>query len=108
MTKSTKDPTIFKTQARLLKALANPSRLLIVDRLQQGECTAGELVDLVGSDQSTVSKHLAVLRGAGIVEDERRGNTVVYRLLTPCVVNFLGCAADVVRERRAAEGLTGK
>ncbi len=106
--KPMRDRSIYKTQARVLKALANETRLLIVDRLQQGECAVGELVDLVGSDQSTVSKHLAVLRGAGIVEDERRGNTVVYRLLTPCVVNFLGCATDVVRERRAAEDLTGK
>ncbi len=108
MMKPMKDRSIYKTQARVLKALANETRLLIVDRLHRGPCTVGELVDLVGSDPSTVSKHLALLRTNGIVEDERRGNTVVYRLLTPCVVNFLGCATDVVRERRAAEGLAEK
>ncbi len=95
-----KDRKIYKTQARVLKVLANESRLLIVDRLYRGECTVTELVDLVGLDQSTVSKHLAVLRANGIVEDERRGNSVVYRLLTPCVVNFLSCAADVLEQRR--------
>ena len=89
----------YKRQARVLKALANESRLMIVDRLHRGECTVGELVKLIGSDQSTVSKHLAVLRANGIVEDERVGNTVVYRLLTPCVVNFFQCASEVLEER---------
>ena len=90
----------YKQQARLLKALANETRLKIIDRLNKGECHVGELVRLIGADQSTVSKHLAVLRGIGVVDDERRGNTVFYRLLTPCVVNFFSCATEVIRERR--------
>jgi DNA-binding transcriptional ArsR family regulator len=91
---------LFRSQARVLKALANESRLMIVDRLSQGECSAGDLTRLVGSDQTTVSKHLAVLRACGIVEDRREGSTVMYRLLTPCVVNFLSCATQVMREAR--------
>jgi ArsR family transcriptional regulator len=90
----------FKQQARVLKALANESRLMIVDRLSRGDCSAGELTKLVGSDQSTVSKHLAVLRSHGIVEDRREGNVVYYKLLTPCVTNFFGCAMDVLKERK--------
>ncbi len=89
----------FKRQARVLKALANESRLMIVDRLARGECTVGELVELVGSDQSTVSKHLAVLRSHGIVEDRRDGNYVYYHLVTPCVLSFFSCAADVIKAR---------
>src|SRR5512145_2276459 len=88
----------FRTQARVLKALANESRLMIIDRLSRGECSAGELMRLVGSDQTTVSKHLAVLRAHGIVEDRREGSVVIYRLLTPCVVNFLSCATQVMKE----------
>ena len=84
----------------MLKALAHESRLLIVDRLNQGECSVGELTTLVGSDQSTVSKHLAVLRAHGIVEDRREGNVVYYTLLTPCVCNFFSCATQVLKERR--------
>ena len=91
----------YRTHAELLKALAHESRLLMIDRLHRGECTVNRLVDLVGSDQSTVSKHLAVLRNNGVVEAERRGNSVVYRLLTPCVVDFLACASEVARERRS-------
>lgn len=89
----------FKTQARVLKALANASRLQIVDRLARGECSVGELTELVGSDRSTVSKHLAVLRSHGIVDDRREGNVVYYSLLTPCVLNFFTCATQVIKER---------
>jgi len=89
----------YKQQTRLLRALANETRLKIVDRLHESECNVGELVRVIGCDQSTVSKHLAILRGVGVVEDERRGNTVVYHLVTPCVVNFFACAAEVISER---------
>ena len=91
---------VFKQQARVLKALANESRLMIIDSLNnKGECSVGELTDLVGSDVSTISKHLALLRANGIVEDRRQGTTVYYRLLTPCVCNFFSCATQVLKER---------
>jgi DNA-binding transcriptional ArsR family regulator len=90
---------IFRRQARVLKALANESRLKIVDRLFRGECSVGKLTELVGSDHSTVSKHLAVLRSHGIVDDRREGNVVYYALLTPCVMNFFSCATQVLKER---------
>ncbi|MBW2262114.1 MAG: winged helix-turn-helix transcriptional regulator [Deltaproteobacteria bacterium] len=90
---------VYKRQAKVLKALASESRLMIIDRLGRGECSAGELTALVGSDQSTVSKHLAVLRAHDIVEDRREGTTVYYRLLTPCVLDFFSCAARVIKER---------
>ncbi len=89
----------FAKQARMLKALAHESRLLIVDRLSRGECSVGELRELVGSDLSTVSKHLALLRAHGIVGDRREGTTVYYRLVTPCVCNFFACARQVLKER---------
>jgi ArsR family transcriptional regulator len=94
------DRKVFRTQAKVLKALASESRLMIVDRLSRGECSAGELTRLIGSDPSTVSKHLAVLRAHGIVEDRRDGNLVIYRLVTPCVMNFFSCATQVMEEAR--------
>ena len=91
-----KDRATFKREARVLKALAHESRLMIIDRLGEGECTVGELVDLIGMDQSTVSKHLAVLRHHGIVDDRREGSFVHYRLVTPCVLNFFSCVSQVL------------
>lgn len=95
-----KSRDVFRRQAKVLKALANESRLIIVDRLSRGECSAGELTRLIGTDQTTVSKHLAVLRAHGIVEDRREGSVVIYRLLTPCVMNFFSCATQVIKESR--------
>jgi DNA-binding transcriptional ArsR family regulator len=94
-----KNNNIFRQQARVLKALANESRLRIVDRLSQGECSVGELTDLIGLDRSTVSKHLALLRAHGIVLDRREGNVVYYTLQTPCVMSFFSCAAQVLKDR---------
>ncbi len=94
-----KNRMVFKQQARVLKAMANESRLMIIDRLGKGECSVRELIKLVGSDQSTVSKHLAVLRSHGIVEDRREGNIVYYKLMTPCVLNFFSCASQVIKDR---------
>ena len=92
-------PIDFKNQARILKALANESRLRMIDHLSKGECTAGELTELVGLDQSTVSKHLSVLRAHGIVDSRREGSSVIYELITPCVVRFFLCAGEVLEER---------
>jgi len=90
----------FRAQARLFKALANESRLAIVSRLSTGPSAVGELVSMIGGEQSTISKHLSVLRAAGIVDDERKGLTVEYRLVIPCVVEFLSCAVKVIQKRR--------
>ena len=85
----------FKTQAQVFKALAHPGRLLMLDELSRGERCVCELTALVGSEMPTVSRHLSVLRNAGIVDDEKRGAQVFYHLVTPCVMNFFQCVAKV-------------
>jgi ArsR family transcriptional regulator len=92
----------FEARARIVKALAHPSRLMMLDELSRGERCVCELRDLVGADLSTVSKHLATMRNAGIVEDDKRGVQVFYRLKVPCVLNFLGCV-EAVLENQARE-----
>ncbi len=93
----------YQAQARVLKALAHPARLLLVEALSQRERCVCELTALVGSDISTISKHLSLLKHAGIVEDDKRGAQVFYRLKTPCVMNFFKCVA-AVRETQGAGG----
>ena len=94
-----RDDDRFRRQADVLKALAHESRLKIVDRLTRGDCSVTELTELVGSDRTTVSKHLAILRSLGIVRDRRVGNAVHYTLLTPCVTGFFSCATQVLADR---------
>ena len=88
----------YKAQARILKALAHPSRLFIVDELSRGERCVCELTDMIGVEMPTVSRHLRQLKAAGILEDEKRGAQVFYRLRIPCVMNFFKCVRAVQAE----------
>ncbi|MGA4644858.1 ArsR/SmtB family transcription factor [Limisphaera sp. 4302-co] len=88
----------WKEPARVFKALGHPGRLLIVEELARGERCVCELAALLGVRMPTVSRHLALLRQAGIVEDEKRGPQVFYRLRTPCVLRFFECLAAVQEE----------
>jgi DNA-binding transcriptional ArsR family regulator len=85
----------YKVQARIIKALAHPTRLFIVDELSRGERCVCELTEMVGVEMPTVSRHLSQLKNAGILEDEKRGSQVFYRLRIPCVLNFFQCLKAV-------------
>ena len=96
----------YRRRADVMKALAHPTRLFLVDRLAQGEACVCELTALVGADVSTISKHLAVLKHAGIVADVKRGNQVFYSLRVRCVLSWYRCVEGVLeaaaREQLAA------
>ncbi len=88
----------YEARARVAKALAHPSRLLMLDALQEKELCVCELQALVGADQSTVSKHLAILKQAGIVEDRRQGGWTYYRIKVCCLEGFWRCIEAVLLE----------
>jgi len=81
----------YKSKARIMKALAHPTRLFIVGELAKGERCVCELTKQIGDDVSTVSKHLSVLKNGGIVVDEKRGQQVFYSLKFRCVLKFFDC-----------------
>jgi DNA-binding transcriptional ArsR family regulator len=89
----------FEARAAVIKAMAHPTRLFIVEELSHGERCVCELTEMIGADMSTVSRHLALLKGAGIVEDEKRGAQVFYRLRMPCILNFFECVESVIRAK---------
>lgn len=86
-------------QAKIFKALGHPSRLLMVDALRAGEKCVCELRDLVGDDMSTISRHLATLREAGVVTSEKRGTSIYYSLKLACLGTFLECTAHAVAQK---------
>jgi ArsR family transcriptional regulator len=86
----------LEARARVIKAMGHPTRLFIVDELSRQERCVCELTKMIGADVSTVSKHLTVLRNAGIVQDEKRGTMVYYSLRVPCVLNFFTCVESVL------------
>jgi DNA-binding transcriptional ArsR family regulator len=101
-----KVPEHYRQQAQVLKALAHPTRLFIVDLLAKGPVCVCDITARVGADVSTVSKHLSVMRAAGIVADHKEGLQVHYHLKTPCVTKFFTCARSVMRADNAARNRT--
>ncbi|MCK4550194.1 MAG: winged helix-turn-helix transcriptional regulator [Candidatus Krumholzibacteria bacterium] len=89
--------TYLEAKSRVLKALGHPTRLLIAEELGRGERCVCEFVDMAGVDYSTISRHLNVMKQAGLVEDEKRGKQVFYRLRVPCVLTFMECVEEVIR-----------
>ncbi|MCK5852255.1 winged helix-turn-helix transcriptional regulator [bacterium] len=84
------------SRAEVIKALAHPSRLAMIYRLEKGEACVCELQKIVEADMSTVSKHLSLMKKAGLVDDRKEGLWVYYRLRVPCVIRFLDCIDTVV------------
>jgi DNA-binding transcriptional ArsR family regulator len=87
----------YETRAGIIKAMAHPTRLFIIDELAKGERCVRELTAMIGADISTISKHLSIMKGAGIVAGEKRGSQVYYQLRVPCIMNFFGCVEAVAQ-----------
>lgn len=95
--KTAKTRARYAARAKVMKALAHPTRLFIVDQLADDPRCVCELTEMVGADVSTVSRHLSVLREAGIVVDDKQGNQVFYSLSVPCVLNWYSCVEGVLK-----------
>jgi len=94
---------LYEAEAKVFKALAHPTRLFIIDELSKGERCVQELVDLVGANFSTVSKHLAQLKEAGALKVEKRGQQVFYSVKLECVGKSVECAKSIVRKNLEAQ-----
>lgn len=81
----------LRHQAEVFKALGHPGRMAILHALADGPVCACELAEVAGCAPSTTSRHLTVLRHAGVIADERRGQQIFYRLISPCVLSFAEC-----------------
>ena len=93
----------YEVRAAILKAMAHPTRLMIIETLSKKEHCVCELTDMIGHDTSTVSKHLSILKNAGIISAEKRGQSVYYSLKMPCALKFLSCIESAMRERAQAQ-----
>ncbi len=87
-------------RAGVIKAMAHPSRLMMLEALADGERCVCDLQKLVGADISTVSKHLSLMKAAGLVEDRKQGLWVHYRLRVPCILQFMDCVDAVLNEQK--------
>jgi ArsR family transcriptional regulator, arsenate/arsenite/antimonite-responsive transcriptional repressor len=83
-------------RSNIIKAMAHPVRLMAIDVLKEGERTFSSLNGIFNLDKSTVSKHLLVLKEAGILSSRKEGADMIYRLEVPCVTDFFGCVTAVI------------
>lgn len=87
----------YKKRAEIIKAMAHPARLIVIEALKNGERCVCELNELVDLDQSTLSRHLSVLKNSGIIVDEKKGLNVFYKLRCPCVLKYIDCIENVIK-----------
>ncbi len=89
----------LRLKAEVFKAMGHPLRLGVSEFLQDGEKCVCEIVDHLGTGISNISKHLSVLKKAGIVADRRDGLKIMYSLTMPCALEFARCVEGVVIKR---------
>jgi len=89
----------YELQAEVLKALAHPIRLAIVEFLAQEEKCVCHIVEHVGTSQSNISKHLSLMKKAGVLSDRKDGLSVYYRLSMPCALNFFQCVREIIEDQ---------
>ncbi len=96
---STEQQRLYKFKADVIAAMGNPIRLAAIDFLRDGEQCVCDISDHIGAQRSNVSRHLAILLNAGVVDHRKDGLKMMYSLKTPCILNFLKCVEGVLTEK---------
>ena len=94
-----KKQLLFEKQAEIVKAIAHPLRIAIVDFLKNGEQCVCDIAEHIGSERSNVSRHLSVMVGAGVLEYRKEGLKVIYKLKTPCILDFFSCITACLKQQ---------
>ena len=103
---SKKKQLLFEKQAEIVKAIAHPLRIAILDFLKDAEHCVFDIAQHLGSERSNVSRHLSVMVSAGVLEHRKEGLKVIYTLKAPCILGFFSCVTDVLKlEARENEKL---
>lgn len=95
----TKKQLLFQKQAEIVKAIAHPLRIAILDFLKDGEQCVCDIADHIGSERSNVSRHLAVMVNAGVLEHRKEGLKVIYKIKTPCILEFFSCITASLKQQ---------
>ena len=94
-----KKQSLFEKQAEIAKAIAHPLRIAVVDFLKDGQQCVCDIAEHVGSEQSNVSRHLSVMVSAGVLAYRKEGLKVIYRLKTPCILEFFSCITACLKQQ---------
>ncbi|MGM0446553.1 MAG: ArsR/SmtB family transcription factor [Bacillota bacterium] len=92
------DERLYEAREKIMKSLANKYRLKIVDTLGENDkMCVSDLEEELNLNQSSVSKHLSILKTAGVVKSKKEGLKVYYTLKTPCIINYFTCVDNVIK-----------
>ncbi|MBP7460981.1 MAG: winged helix-turn-helix transcriptional regulator [Candidatus Delongbacteria bacterium] len=88
----------YEERAKIIAAMAHPTRLFILDELLKGEQCVCQLAEMIGHDVSTVSKHLTIMKNVGLIKSHKQGTTVYHSVMIPCVKSFFSCVENVLQQ----------
>ena len=94
---------LYDKQAAIAKAIAHPVRVAVLEFVKGGEQCVYDIAEAVGTERSNLSKHLSVMVSAGVLASRKEGLKVMYRVKTPCILKFLDCLEDCLREQMAEQ-----
>ena len=89
----------YEKQAEIAKAIGHPLRVAIIDFLKDGEQCVCDIAQHVGSERSNISRHLSVMVRAGVLGYRKEGLKVIYKLKTPCILDFFSCVTVVIKQQ---------
>jgi DNA-binding transcriptional ArsR family regulator len=90
---------LFEKQAYIAKAISHPLRIAIIDYLKNGPQCVCDIAKSIGAERSNVSRHLSVMVNAGVLEYHKDGLKVIYKLKTPCILDFFSCMTKVLKQQ---------
>jgi ArsR family transcriptional regulator len=90
---------LYQAKAEMIQAAGHPIRLAVLDFLRDGEQCVCDIAEHVGAERSNVSRHLAVMFKAGLLEQRKDGLRMMYSLRCRCILDFLSCVEEVLKER---------
>ena len=94
---------LFEKQAAIAKAIAHPVRVAVLEFVKNGEQCVCDIAEAVGSERSNLSKHLSIMVNAGVLASRKDGLKVMYSIKTPCVLKFMDCLKECLKEHMAEQ-----
>lgn len=94
---------LYEKQADIAKAIAHPVRVAVLEYVKDGEQCVCDIAEAVGTERSNLSKHLAIMVNAGVLQSRKEGLKVMYCIKTPCVLKFLDCIKECLKEQASEQ-----
>jgi len=89
---------LFEKQAEIVKAIAHPLRIAILNFLKDSEQCVCDIAEYIGAERSNVSRHLSLMTSAGLLQYRKEGLKVIYKLKTRCILECFSCITTCLKQ----------